>query len=342
MNAKPYPQVAPPPLPDSRVCESRPFEHTGIDTAGPVDYKVGRVTKKGHILVLTCAATRGIHIEFITSTSVEGVTMGLRRFFAIFGLPKTIQSDNHKSFVRCQKELMSVFKSPKMEKYLADHRIIWKRYLERSPWWGGYIERQVQTVKQSLRKVIGSAALTFEEYTTYLYEVAALVNSRPISFIYDRVDEGEPVSPAMLMGGKSLVQVPPLFEVNVDGKAPQMCSGRLKYLEKLKTYFWNRWTREYLADLKEIHARRPVGTQLREPTVGEAVLVRSEKLPRGKWKLGLIVGVKPGRDGHVRSVTVRVVRGKRVTRRGNVKNIPKIDLNRSPKHLVPLEAPDMS
>ena len=340
--AKPYPQVAPPPLPDFRVCQSHPFAHTGVDTAGPVDYKVGKVIKKGHILVLTCAATRAIHLEFITSTSVDSVTMGLRRFFSIFGLPNTIQSDNAKSFVRCQKELMSVFKSPKMEKYLSDHRIIWKRYLERSPWWGGYIERQVQTVKRSLRKVMGSAVLTFEEYTTYLYEVAALVNSRPISFIYDRVDEGEPVSPAMLMGGKSLVQVPPMFEVNVEGKAPQMCSGRLKYLEKLKTYFWNRWTQEYLADLKDIHSRRPVGNQLREPTVGEAVLVRNEMLPRGKWKLGLIVGLRPGRDGQIRSVTVRVLRGKRVTRRGNVKTIKTIELNRSPKHLVPLEAPNMS
>ena len=342
VNAKPYPQVAPPPLPDFRVCPSHPFEHTGIDTAGPVNYKVGKVTKKGHILVLTCATTRAIHLEFITGISVENVTMGLRRFFATHGLPKTIQSDNAKSFVRCQKELMAVFKSPKMDKYLSDHRIIWKRYLERSPWWGGYIERQVQTVKRSLRKVMGSAVLTFEEYTTFLYEVAALVNSRPISFIYDRVDEGEPVSPAMLMCGKSLVQVPPMFQVNVDGKTPQMCSGRLRYLEKLKTYFWTRWTREYLADLKDIHSRRAVGTQLREPTVGEAVLVRNENLPRGRWKLGLIVGLKPGRDGNVRSVTVRVVRGKRVTRRGNVKNIPTIDLNRSPKHLVPLEAPDMS
>ena len=338
VGAKPYPQVAPPPLPDFRVCPSQPFEHTGIDTAGPVNYRVGKVTKKGHIMVLTCATTRAIHLEFITGISVECVTFGLRRFFAQYGLPKTIQSDNAKSFKRCQKELMTVFKSPKMEKYLADHRITWRRYLECSPWWGGYIERQVQTVKRSLRKVMGSAVLTFEEYTTLLYEVAALVNSRPISFIYDRVDEGEPVSPSMLISGRSLVQVPPMYEVNVDGKTPQMCLGRLKYLEKLKTYFWNRWQREYLSDLREIHSRQKVGKKLREPSVGEIVLVRNEKLPRGSWKLGLIVGLKPGRDNRVRSVTVKVVRGKRITRRGNIKNIKTIEINRSPQHLVPLEA----
>ena len=132
----------PPPLPDNRVTPSYPFEFTGLDTAGPVNYRVGKTKKKGHILILTCATTRAVAIEFITGLSVECVTLGLRRFFAHHGLPKIIQSDNAKTFTRCQKELMIIMKSPKMEKYLADHRVMWRRYLERSPWWGGYIHIQ--------------------------------------------------------------------------------------------------------------------------------------------------------------------------------------------------------
>ena len=331
-----YPTVAPPPLPNFRVTPSDPFESTGLDSAGPISYKSGRVTKKGHILIFTCATTRAVAFEFVTGLSVEEVTLGLRRFFARYGLPKTIQSDNHQTFKRCQLELQAIFKSPKMQKYLADRRIKWNRYLERSPWWGGYIERQVQTVKRSLMKVIGSAVLTFEEYTTFLYEVEALVNSRPISVIHDGVDEGEPISPSMLISGRSLVQVPPLYEVNVQGNAPQMCTGRLKYLEKLKSYFWSRWQREYLADLKEIHSHRKVGNQIRQPALDEAVLVRSEKLPRGVWKLGRVVELKPGRDGSVRSVVVRVRQGKKRNRRGRLVPDKTICLNRSPAHLVPL------
>ena len=338
--AKPYPKLASPPLPDFRVSPSEPFECTGLDTAGPVSYKASKRVYKGHMLIFTCATTRNIAIEFISGLSVECVTKGFRRFVARgHGLPKLIQSDNYTSFKRCQKELVKIMKSPKMQRYLDGHRITWRRYLERSPCWGGYIERMVQTVKRSLGKVLGSAVLTFEEYLTLLYEVEALINSRPISFISDGEDGGEPITPAMLMGGKSPTQIPPMYEVNVDGNPPQMCKDRLKYLEKLKTYFWNRWQKEYLSDLREIHSRLKIGTQLRQPVVGEAVLVRNEKLPRGTWKLGRIMELKPGRDGKVRSVIVKVIRGnKKLVRRENVTKIKTIYLNRSPQHLVPLEA----
>ena len=319
---------------------SDPFEFTGLDTAGPVTYKVGKATRKGHILVFTCATTRGVALEFIGGLSVENVTLGLRRFFSHHGLPKTIQSDNHKTFKRCHKELDAIMRSPKMEKYLGDHRVVWKRYLERSPWWGGYIERQVQTVKRSMLKVLGSASLNFEEYSTLLYEIAALINSRPIIYVDDVGDGGEPISPSMLITGRSPVQVPPFYEVNVDRNPPQMCRERLKYLEKLKNYFWNRWTKEYLAELREIHSRRKVGTGFQQPSVGEVVLVKGEKTPRGTWKVGPITEVVPGRDGLVRSCRVRVIRGKRNntlrTKKGRLRKIKIVELNRSPRHLIPL------
>ena len=341
VGAKPFPAIAPPPLPDFRVTPSHPFENCGIDTAGPIWYKVGKAKRKGHILLVTCATTRAIALEFITGLSVEKLTMGLRRVFSRYGLPRFINSDNAKSFKRSQKELTTILKSPKMQKYLDDHRIQWKRYVERAAWWGGYIERHVQTVKRSLCKVLGNAVLNFEEYTTVLYDCAAYINSRPLTVIYDNIDEGEPVSPAMLICGRSLVQVPPLYEVKVDGKPPQMCAERLKYLEKLRNYFWTRWSREYTAELREIHSRRKVGNKTRQPTLDEVVLVKNEKLPRGTWKMGRIVKLKPGRDGQVRSVVVRVLKGKknasRLTKTGRIRKIKHIELNRSPQHLVPLE-----
>ena len=183
-----------------------------------------------------------------------------------------------------------------------------------------------------MHRILGNAVLDALEYTTVLYEVAALINSRPITTVHDSGGEAEPVSPSMLLRGRSLLHVPPMYKINVDGKAPQMCTGRLKYLEKLKTYFWNRWVREYLADLREIHSRCKVGTQLRQPVVGELVLVRNESLPRGFWKVGRIVELKPSRiDGQIRSVRVEVVKSVRKTRGlGKVKNTKKFIINRSP------------
>lgn len=69
--------------------------------------------------------------------------------------------------------------------YYANHRIRWKTIVERAAWWGGLWERLVRSVKVSLRKVLGRSILNFEELATVLTKVEALVNSRPVTFIYN-------------------------------------------------------------------------------------------------------------------------------------------------------------
>ena len=54
---------------------------------------------------------------------------------------------------------------------LENRRIEWRFNLERAPWWGGFFERMVESVKRCLHKVIGNARLTFDELLTVLVEV---------------------------------------------------------------------------------------------------------------------------------------------------------------------------
>ena len=42
---------------------------------------------------------------------------------------------------------------------------------EKWPWWGGFYERLVVIVKNSLKKVIGKALCNYEQLTTYLCEI---------------------------------------------------------------------------------------------------------------------------------------------------------------------------
>lgn len=71
--------------------------------------------------------------------------------------------------------------------------------MEGAPWWGGFFERLVKSVKRCLKKVVRNARLTYEELLTVLIEVEGVLYSRPLSYVYD--DDLEPLTPSQLVIG---------------------------------------------------------------------------------------------------------------------------------------------
>ncbi|XP_063633347.1 uncharacterized protein LOC134804282 isoform X2 [Cydia splendana] len=71
--------------------------------------------------------------------------------------------------------------------------------------------------------------------------------------------------------------------------------------------FWRRWSRDYIGTLQE----RTKWRSARGPSlaVGTVVLVREERLPPCRWRLGKIVATQPGRDGITRVAIIRTARG---------------------------------
>ena len=330
-----YPIPDPPPLPDFRVDKVHAFTNIGVDHCGPLYVKGDRGKRlKCYVLIFTCAVSRGVHLELVWDMSVKWFMLGFRNFVSRRGLPAFILSDNSKTFKCAAKELTTILNDVKFQKYMSGHNIRWQRYLEYSPWWGGWIERLNHVFKSSIHKVLGGSAVTFTELTSLLYEVEAIMNSRPISYVYDDANEGQAVTPSLLICGKDLTQLPPnMFDYRFDRKVPYTCRDRLKYLEKVKSYFWTRWTKEYLTELAEKHAAARKGMPVREPALDDIVLVKegseTVKVPRHKWLLGRVVALYEGRDGKVRSVDVRLAQleeGK-----------PCVLRHKSPRHLVPLE-----
>lgn len=180
------------PLPIDRIRERPPFDVCGIDFAGPLFTKGNRQTSKTYIVLFTCAVTRAIHLEAASSLSTEMFLLALRRFIARRGVPSIVYSDNAKTFKRADKDLQEIWKvlkGPETQELFGAHGITWKFIVERAAWWGGFWERMVRSVKTALKKGLGRAFLSYEELETILIEVEAILNSRPLTFVYNDCNE---------------------------------------------------------------------------------------------------------------------------------------------------------
>ena len=321
----------PPPLPVNRICESRPYATIGVDYCGPL--KLIR-SQLAYVLIFTCASTRAVHFEAVPSMSVNDFLMAFKRMIARRGVPGLIVSDNAKTYKCVAKNLRRIFDSPKLKRYCSDSRIEWRFYTERSPWMGGFIERVVQLFKRTFRKLISNTRLNFREFSTLTTEAEGIVNSRPLTYSYERVEEGEVLTPSDLVHGYKLTDLPPLSGISLSPKSKYKDDmERIKVMEKVKDQMWKRWSTDYMQMLAQrsfdVHKKK--GT-VREPVVGEIVLAlisKGERLPRRSWNLARVEEVKrSARDGCIRTVVVRVPQGKDI--KGGL-------YRRSPSFLVPLE-----
>ncbi|GFW96299.1 integrase catalytic domain-containing protein [Trichonephila clavipes] len=172
--AKPIDQYQP-----NSVNQTPAFSVCGLDFAGPLYVNNFGELQKSYIVLFTCRVTRALHLELVSDMTTNSFLLAFRRFFARRGGCKVIYSDNAKTFLKSKKEtenLFSILSQNMVPNFIGKERIIWKNTIERSPWWGGFYERLVRSVKESLHKILGKVLLSFEEITTILTEIEAVLN----------------------------------------------------------------------------------------------------------------------------------------------------------------------
>jgi hypothetical protein len=283
------------PLAEHRLVKSPPFSVTGLDHAGPL-YCIDAEGQKFYILLLTCAVTRGVHLELVESVSAADTVRALRRFMARRGKPAVFFSDNARGFVAANKQLSELMQPDCIE---------WRFIVPRAPWWGGWWERLVRSVKSALKRSIGNRLLCRVELATNLTEVEAILNSRPLTFVGDEVDASVPLCPANFLMPLQRQVFPWKDPEQVSVKALQ---DRLEHQKTILQTFWQVWTDDYIRGLPQVEVFK-AAAHSPKVQVGSLVLLREDNCNRLSWPLATVTKLHPGRDGFVRSVDIRTAGG---------------------------------
>ena len=169
------------------------------------------------------------------------------------GIPKLIISDNAKTFKSASKSLSALFDLVEVQKFLQNLRVTWRFNIECAPWWGGFFECLIRSVKRCLRKTFRNARLTYEELLTVIIEIECVLNSRPFTYV-NSADMDEPLTPCHLVTGRRLLSLPEEVLVHEEkDNEVVLLTRRQRYLILLLAHFWTRWSREYVVELREHH-----------------------------------------------------------------------------------------
>ena len=314
MNSRAYTYPNTPDLPQLRLRDDYAFSGVGCDYIGPLyaknvfiaDTSEEEDMYKCYVILYTCASTRGVILDVVPDLSADHCLYSLRRFFARRGVPQSIFSDNGTAFA-----------AKMVQCFTSNRNIEWYWNVPKASWRAGFFERLVQTVKRCLTKTVKGYELDYVELQTVLYEIELIMNSRPLGPIYD---EGSVLTPNHLLFGRKL------RICNDESRfVPTKITNekRVSHLEIVIDHYWTRWSKEYLTSLRnyELYVNKK---KVITPSINDIVLVKDDKMPRYKWRLGRVTELIVSRDKQIRSVKLLM---------GNTRTSIKRPIN----HLYPIE-----
>ncbi|XP_043974657.1 uncharacterized protein LOC122832198 [Gambusia affinis] len=298
-------------LPEERLKVDPPFSYVGLDVFGPWEIvtkrtRGGQINNKRWAVLFTCMSTRAIHIEVVETMTASSFINALRRFFSLRGPAKQLRSDRGTNFIGACNELKL---SPQdannvIKDYLTEQRCTWEFNPPHASHMGGIWERMIGVSRRILDALlldVKRPQLTHEVLVTFMAEVTAIVNARPLVPISTDPEAPLVLTPAMLLTQKT--GAPPPVPDNLTEK--DVFKSQWKRVQILANNFWTRWRKEYLCTLQGRQKWLVKKTNLKE---GDVVLLKDSTAKRNEWPMGLVVKTYPSKDGLVRKVDVKVAR----------------------------------
>lgn len=256
-------------------------------------------------MIVTCMSIRAVHIEVIQSLDTSSFINALRRFLSICGPVKYIRSDSGTNFIGAGKELKIAtnIDSAAVKTYISDKSCIWSFNPPHASHWGGSWERMIGLARRILDAMLLQLKdkLTHEVLVTFMAEVVAFINARPLVPVTMDPNHSFILTPAALLTQKTKIVSAPAGEFGV----ADLYKSQWRQVQHLSHTFWDRLRKQFLPTLQ---ARKK--WQSTEPNIqsGSVVLLKNIQASRNEWPLGLITQAFPSKDRKVRQVEVKIIK----------------------------------
>ena len=202
-------------LPLERLEFSAPFSVCGTDCFGPFVVKEGRKSIKRYGNLFTCMFSRAVHVELLDDMTTDAFINSFRNLIALRGPVRQLRSDCGSNFVGAKHEFKKALQDmdfSNIQFKLADFDCEFIFNTPSSSHMGGVWERQIRSIRSVLTVMLDqhSDRLDTSCLRTFLYEAAAIVNSRPLTVqnLNDPLSP-EPLTPNHLLTMKSKIVLPP-------------------------------------------------------------------------------------------------------------------------------------
>ncbi|XP_070068128.1 uncharacterized protein [Drosophila takahashii] len=140
--------------------------------------------RKGMVRYIRMSNNKAIHVEAVTDLTTNAFIAAFQRFIARRSKPTEFYSDNGTTFHGSKRVLeemgllaMKLSKDEYLSNHFANEGILYHFIPPSAPHFGGIWESGVRSIKLHMKRIMGLTALTFDELSTVLIQIKALLNS---------------------------------------------------------------------------------------------------------------------------------------------------------------------